>query len=288
MVHFDGGGGGAPPGGFPWDDVAVGVAGALIGVSFCHAAADAFLNDHLMKGIIGLAIGLPSGVFGLSFRWWKGRLGERPRQCIAKTADRWWPVALILTFLYVAGGSIFPAEKITPANPVPPNTPVRTEPWISGASFYWNGNTIVFAGQFAKSGESLRLYISCNNVGSPAVGEEVQINRDIYVASDRHPIGHTESFVRNQLLGMEIANVVMGDNNTPRMIKFGKDDKEKYDVGVSSSSFCQLFLVDKDNKEEVYPFLMISREYQDIQRKPLIIAPNSLISMAKIINDESK
>jgi hypothetical protein len=44
MVHFDGGGGGAPPGGFPWDDVAVGVAGALIGVSFCHAAADAFLN----------------------------------------------------------------------------------------------------------------------------------------------------------------------------------------------------------------------------------------------------
>jgi hypothetical protein len=61
------------------------------------------LDGEYLRGIIGFAIGAPIGIIGITFHWWKDRIGGRKYGWLIRTADRGWPLALGVAFLYVTG-----------------------------------------------------------------------------------------------------------------------------------------------------------------------------------------
>jgi regulator of replication initiation timing len=85
------------------EDVVVGVVCGLIAVPLCEASWHAIVvESEIARGIAGLAFGIPIGVFGFTFHWWKGKL-----QRVADAAVYWWPIAIVLAFGYVAGPVIY-------------------------------------------------------------------------------------------------------------------------------------------------------------------------------------
>jgi hypothetical protein len=79
----------------------------LIAVPLCHAGFDAIVNDeHLLRGIAAVAVGLPIGIVGAGYHWWKDRL-----QWLGNAAIYWWPIAVILAFVYLAGPSIYKRSR---------------------------------------------------------------------------------------------------------------------------------------------------------------------------------
>jgi hypothetical protein len=72
-------------------------------VPLCDASWHAIVNEkEIVRGVVGLAFGIPIGVLGLTFHWWKTRL-----RWAADAAIYWWPISVVLVFLYVAGPEIF-------------------------------------------------------------------------------------------------------------------------------------------------------------------------------------
>jgi hypothetical protein len=90
-------------GGFPWDDVVVLVFGILLAEPFCHVGADLIMHNELGRGLTSFAIGLPIGVAGASFHWWKDKVKPTVAVWVLKTADRGWPFALLFVFLFLSG-----------------------------------------------------------------------------------------------------------------------------------------------------------------------------------------
>ena len=89
------------------EDVVVGVVCGLIAVPLCEASWHAIVvESEIARGIAGLAFGIPIGVFGFTFHWWKGKL-----QRVADAAVYWWPIAIVLAFGYVANPSIAIRER---------------------------------------------------------------------------------------------------------------------------------------------------------------------------------
>lgn len=88
-------------------DLAVFAVCELIAVPLCHAGWEAIVNEeHLFRGYVALAVGLPLGLIGASFHWWKDKVPSS-RDWLVKQANRWWPVALLAAFVYAAGPSIY-------------------------------------------------------------------------------------------------------------------------------------------------------------------------------------
>jgi hypothetical protein len=71
-----------------------------LAVPFFHAGADAMLNSHFERGIVGYLVGAISGVAGFTFHWWKGWFS---RDALERKILPWWPAVLLLAFVYVAG-----------------------------------------------------------------------------------------------------------------------------------------------------------------------------------------
>ena len=88
-----------------------------IAIPFCHAGADAMLGGHVAQGIVGYLIGIPTGIAGLTFHWWKTWPIWRG---IQQQVLRWWPAAILLAFAYVAGPSLY--QRLIPAGASPQTT----------------------------------------------------------------------------------------------------------------------------------------------------------------------
>jgi hypothetical protein len=80
----------------------------LIAVPLCHAGWDAVVSDeHLARGIAALMMGLPLGLLGASFHWWKEKISTSKSEWIQHQANRWWLAAFFLAFIYLAGPNIY-------------------------------------------------------------------------------------------------------------------------------------------------------------------------------------
>jgi hypothetical protein len=81
---------------------------SLFAIPICDASWHAIVVEHeaMTRGIIGLFIGVPIGLAGFSFHWWKDK-APGFRDWFIPTAKRWWPAAAGLAFVYVAGPEIF-------------------------------------------------------------------------------------------------------------------------------------------------------------------------------------
>jgi hypothetical protein len=93
---------------FTLADAFVFTACELTAVPLCHAGWEAVVSDeHIFRGIVALVVGIPLGIFGLSFHWLKEQLGESSLEWIQRQGSRWWPAAVLLAFIYTAGPSIY-------------------------------------------------------------------------------------------------------------------------------------------------------------------------------------
>jgi len=79
----------------------------LFAIPLCHAGWDPIVSgEHPLRGIAALAVGLPIGLIGASFHWWKDKLPSA-RDLLLRQADRWWPVVAFVAFAYVAGPAMY-------------------------------------------------------------------------------------------------------------------------------------------------------------------------------------
>jgi hypothetical protein len=86
----------------------------------CHAGWDQIVSgDHIERGTVAYLLGLPLGVAGISFHWWKDRIPVGARDSILRNADRWWPAALIMAFIYVAGPILYQRMVASISTPRP-------------------------------------------------------------------------------------------------------------------------------------------------------------------------
>lgn len=104
---------------------------ALFAEPFCHAAADAFLHEHYDKALLGFAIGLPPGLAGGSYHWWKRYLSVAARKAVIPTALVLGTIGIVLAFAYVAGPEMY-RRAMTPsagsAAPAAPSSPTQVSP----------------------------------------------------------------------------------------------------------------------------------------------------------------
>jgi hypothetical protein len=107
------------------DDVIAGVIGALIAAPLCDASWHAIVTEaEYTRGIVGLSFGLPIGIAGLSFHWWKNKILWR--YWFARTAPYWIPALVLLVFIYVTGPEVYrrataPLPPPSVGGPVVPN-----------------------------------------------------------------------------------------------------------------------------------------------------------------------
>jgi hypothetical protein len=109
----------------------------LFAIPLCQASWHAIVTDQqYIRGIIGLLVGLPTGIAGFTFHWWKDKaLRRSTRQQII----RWWPIAILLAFGYVAGPNIYErAMKLTEAPPVEAPKQTVSTPIITSVKIQFN------------------------------------------------------------------------------------------------------------------------------------------------------
>lgn len=66
-------------------------------------SADDLMHGENLRGGVAFAIGLPIGIAGVTFHWWKTRVRPGVSQWALNTADKLWPIALIFTFIFLSG-----------------------------------------------------------------------------------------------------------------------------------------------------------------------------------------
>lgn len=106
-------------------DFAVASVCSLVAFPLCDAGWHAIVVEHdaMTRGAIGLAVGLPVGLLGLSFHWWKNFVPS-VRDWVLPEAKRWWPAAIALCVVYVAGPEIYRrAAAPSPAVTAPAHEP---------------------------------------------------------------------------------------------------------------------------------------------------------------------
>ena len=123
--------------GFDAADIIVLVFCELIAIPLCHAGWDAIVMDHhIGRGLVALFVGFPIGIAGGSFHWWKDKT-PRFGDWLKLQASRWWIVAVILAFAYVAGPAMYRRATAPVAlTGAIGEMPIGTKPYSDPAS--WN------------------------------------------------------------------------------------------------------------------------------------------------------
>lgn len=95
----------------------------LIAIPLCDASWHAIVTekDELVRGLTGLAFGIPVGVVGVGFHWFKEKIGD----WFGRTAIFWWPIVLILVFSYVTGPEIY-RRATAPISSLPISAPTTS------------------------------------------------------------------------------------------------------------------------------------------------------------------
>jgi hypothetical protein len=79
----------------------------LVAIPLCHAGWEGVVSgEHLTRSIAALAVGLPLGLVGASFHWWKDYLPSA-RDWLTKQANRWWPAAAVVALVYFLAPVIY-------------------------------------------------------------------------------------------------------------------------------------------------------------------------------------
>jgi hypothetical protein len=89
-------------------DAVVFAACELIAIPLCHAGWEAVVTEqHYGRGMVALVVGLPLGVLGAGFHWWKAKISASAREWIQQQVSRWWLAPLLFAVVYAAGPNIY-------------------------------------------------------------------------------------------------------------------------------------------------------------------------------------
>jgi hypothetical protein len=104
---------------FTWSDAGVAIVGGLIAAPLCDASWHAIVGENeTIRGLVGLAFGLPIGIGAFTFHWWKNHLPS-VRNWVVQQTNRWWPAVLIGTFVYVVGPHMYRSAIVAIEAPAP-------------------------------------------------------------------------------------------------------------------------------------------------------------------------
>ena len=85
-------------------DVVVFAVCELIAIPLCDASWHAIVaEDAMIRGLIGLAFGIPVGVVGFTFLWWRGKARDR----VLKFAKDWWPLPAVAIVAYLINPTFY-------------------------------------------------------------------------------------------------------------------------------------------------------------------------------------
>jgi hypothetical protein len=174
--------------GSAWSDVGVGVVCGLIAVPLCDASWHAIVAEHeTINGIIGLAFGLPIGIAGFTFHWWKTRW-TGGKAWLLRQANRWWPAAILFAFVYVAGPAIYQRAVGTNSRPI--------------GKVVWNFDSAAggggwFLGMFKTNQQEIRV------LGFQAHGKNIT----------KDPIHELKGWMRSDITNVEKQIYIMGQDN---------------------------------------------------------------------------
>lgn len=165
----------------------------LIAVPLCDASWHAIVGEHeVIRGIIGLAIGIPIGVAGISFHWWKDRL-PTASGWLLRESNRWWPAVLLLALVYLIGPSVY--RRAIGNNPSPIGKIVwNLEPAARGGGF--------FLGMFKNPNQEIRI------LGFQAHGKNVS----------KEPIGKLNGWIRSDITNSTKPIYLLGQDNDESLI----------------------------------------------------------------------
>jgi hypothetical protein len=118
----------------PFNNIIVVVASELIALPFCFNGADGFMSNDWLKTAKGFGIGLPIGIAGLTFPLWRKYLKRPTQEWVQNDAKKWWPIALLLTFIYVLGPDIYNRIQVAaPPASVPGFTQQQVDEKVANA-----------------------------------------------------------------------------------------------------------------------------------------------------------
>jgi len=93
---------------FNWADAVVFAVCELVAIPMCDAGWHGIVSgEYVFNGVLANLAGLPIGVAGISFHWWKDKIPPPSREWIQRQANRWWPAAFLIFFLYVTGPEMY-------------------------------------------------------------------------------------------------------------------------------------------------------------------------------------
>jgi hypothetical protein len=94
-------------GSFSLDDFVIFFTTEIIALPWGFHAPDAWTKGDYVSSIGTYAFCIPVGLLGLSFHWWKSFVGASIRDWVLHESKRWWPLALMLAFIYFLGPDIY-------------------------------------------------------------------------------------------------------------------------------------------------------------------------------------
>lgn len=151
---------------FSLGDFVVLVSCALFAEPFCHAAADAFLQGHYDKAALGFTLGVPAGLIGGSFHWWKRRLGTTARKAAVPISLIFGVIGAILAFAYIADPEMYrpatvPVASKSVQQPLGPSGAIRESVYLLNIEFESDNNTLPLAitGIVAQNVDRLRIVV---------------------------------------------------------------------------------------------------------------------------------
>lgn len=154
---------------------------------------------------------------------------------------------------------------------------------IQSARIAWDTSNgmVRFAGTYAQSGENLGVYVSTEPL-YPVGSSTIPIIFGATGGNPRVPITSIARFVRDQEINIVIAQIENVGGNQ-QIIRFGDGSMPGEKLGITyTGCLFYVIVVDKDNSEEIYPFLVISRSYENQINPPIIIAEGVLQHAATV------
>jgi hypothetical protein len=88
---------------FTLADVVVFAVCELIAIPLCDASWHAIVTDgQTIRGVVGLVMGIPVGIAGFTFHWWK----DGAKTWLLNLCKDWWPLAAVVLMAYVVNPSL--------------------------------------------------------------------------------------------------------------------------------------------------------------------------------------
>lgn len=249
---------------------------ACLGVGLIVTATDTLLRGNALPlpTILYLAGGACLAA-GIKWDWLKPQLSPGLASSVGVVANdfRYW---LVLVAVLVFIGSVVPAFFAAPSatNSMASRTPeaAGANRVLSRPSLDWDGSgPIRFSARFQQTGEKLPIYLDWDTAyGNGASGDLIMGG---FLPNERIQIGLVDKYVVGQELNVVLTRISGADDYERMSLQWGESDRNRK-VGLAWGNYMgRIVVIGKEQHEESYPFLLVSRSRTNAAGKPTLLPP---------------